>query len=85
MAKTKIIDQLSKQLNGRVQQIQLLRSGSVSARCYWCILLDHQLSLLNATIQLLTQLVYNFGFGILGFISRIIELLHISFSKFGTN
>jgi len=46
---------------GRVQQIQLLRSGSVSARCYWCILLDHpiatsaygsvlqQLSLLNAT------------------------------------
>jgi len=47
--------------NGRVQQTQLLRSGSVSACCYWCILLDHpivasdhgsapqQLSLLNAT------------------------------------
>jgi len=44
---------------GCVQQTQLLRSGSVSARCYWCILLDHpiaasahgsaaqQLSLLN--------------------------------------
>jgi len=30
-------------LNGRVQQTQLLRSGSVSARCYWCILLDQQL------------------------------------------
>jgi len=26
---------------GRVQQIQLLQSGSVSARCYWCILLEH--------------------------------------------
>jgi len=48
-------------LNGRVQQIQLLRSGFVSARYYWRILLDHpiaasthgsapqQLSLLNAT------------------------------------
>jgi len=47
--------------NGRVQQTQLLRIGSVSARCYWCILLDHpiaasahgsapqQLNLLNAT------------------------------------
>jgi len=47
--------------NGRVQQTQLLRSGSVSARCYWYIFLDHpitasaygsapqQLSLLNAT------------------------------------
>jgi len=23
--------------NGRVQQTQLLRSGSVSARCYWMI------------------------------------------------
>jgi len=49
-------------VNGCVQQIQLFRSGSVSARCYWCILIDHpiatkahgfapqQLSLLNATI-----------------------------------
>jgi len=46
--------------NGRIQQIQLLRSESVSVRCYWCILLDHpiaasthgsipqQLNLLNA-------------------------------------
>jgi len=45
----------------RVQQIQLLRSRSVSTRCYWCTLLDYpiaasahgsasqQLSLLNAT------------------------------------
>jgi len=52
---------------GRVQQTQLLRSGSVSARCYWCILLDHpiaanahesapqQLSLLNATIIYINQ------------------------------
>jgi len=29
---------------GRVQQIQLLRSGSVSTRCYWCILLDHPIA-----------------------------------------
>jgi len=52
---------------GRVQQTQLSRRGSVSARCYWCILLDHpiaasahgfapqQLSLLNATIGCVQQ------------------------------
>jgi len=48
-------------INGRVQQTKLLRSGSVSARCYWMIYKNtpiaasvhesapQQFSLLNAT------------------------------------
>jgi len=38
--------------NGRVQQTQLLRSGSVNARCYWCILLDHPIAAsAHATVE----------------------------------
>jgi len=57
-----LLREASEDYIGRVQQTQLLRSGFVNARCYWCILLDHpiaasahgsapqQLSLLNAII-----------------------------------